>query len=178
MGIRIVAPDMVWCPLQESRQVARALERALERWRYTPYESGQRFRGLGADCIGAVFGVVDEVDGRPRAAYPGLPHDAAMHSRSTAVAAMRELVRRYSPCVKVAPGPSGQTLVEPGDIVVTGMPGGGPGHVEMVGCRRNELWHALPEPGFHQGGWGLFAEQVLWAVYRIQDKRRWVNEVR
>lgn len=172
MSIRIVAPEMTWTPASFD---ARALERALERWRGTPYESGQRMRGLGADCIGSVFGVVDDVDGRPRAEYPGLPVDAAMHSRATAVAAMRELVRRYAPCAKVVP--TGRvTRVEPGDIVVTGMPGGGPGHVEMVGCRRNELWHAIPGSGFHQGGWGLFAEQVLWVVYRIEDKVRWVHE--
>ena len=72
-------------------------------------------------------------------------------------------------------GADGMTTVEPGDIVVTGAVGGGPGHVAIVGARRNTLWHAVSGPGFHQTGWALLSGQVLWAVYRIEDKHRWTN---
>jgi len=181
MAIRIWSPNMVWEPSPEAPSVVSALERTLEAWRGTPYESGQRFRGRAADCIGALFGVIDDMDGRPRACYPGMPHDAAMHDRAGAIAAVRELVRRYSPCQKVEPAiwdEDGQSTsptyyVEPGDIIVTGMPGGGPGHVEIVGAHRNELWHALPVSGFHQGGWSFLEQQYLYAIYRITDKHRW-----
>lgn len=166
-GIRIVRPRLTWTP-HPNPKIAANLERVLREWEDTPYESGQRLKGLAADCIGGVFGVVDELDGRPRAQHAGMPNDTAMHNRATAIAAMRELVRRYQPAIKV----EGRE-VQPGDIVVTGMIGGGPGHVEMVGPRKNELWHCVPSSGFHQGGWGLFAEQVLWAVYRITDQERW-----
>lgn len=176
MSLRVYAPSMVWDPIRaaDGPAIMLSLERALEEWRGTPYESGQRFKQRGADCIGGVFGVVDEMDGRPRATFPGMPRDTAMHDRATAIGAVRELVRRYSPCVKVVEQ-DGVFLVEPGDIVVTGMPGGGPGHVEIVGARKNELWHALPSSGFHQGGWGFLAQQLLFAVYRIEDKHRWIR---
>lgn len=172
MAVRIWSPEMVWQP-HPDLAVQSAIERVLEDWRGTPYESGQRFKGRAGDCIGSLFGAVDELDGRARAEFPGLPHDAAMHDRRSAIAAVRELVRRYSPCEKVEPDAHGVHFVEPGDIVVTGHPGGGPGHVEMVGARRNELWHAMPVSGFHQGGWSFLEQQFLYAVYRIKDKYRW-----
>lgn len=173
MGTRIYAPTMVWTLGNLSCRSRTALGAALEAWRDTPYESGQRFIQRGGDCIGSLFGVIDDIDGRARAAFPGMPHDAAIHSRSTAIIAVRELVRRYSPCEKVESDEDHIFHVEPGDIVVTGSPGGGPGHVEMVGTRPNELWHALPASGFHQGGWSFLEQQILYAIYRIQDKHRW-----
>lgn len=176
MTVRIWGPNMVWEP-SPLTSVTLALEHTLDAWDKTPYESGQRFIQRGADCIGALFGVVDDMDGRDRAEFPGMPHDAAMHDRAGAIAAVRELVRRYSPCVKVEPetDKDGHPIyyVEPGDICVTGHPGGGPGHVEMVGAHRNELWHALPVSGFHQGGWAFLEQQFLYAIYRIKDKHRW-----
>ena len=167
---RVYNPQMVWMP--GDVRVAVALGSALNAWMGTPYESGQRFIQRGADCIGGVFGVIDMADGRDRAAFPGMPQDAAMHSRSTAIVAVRELVSRYAPSRKVL-AKDGIFYVEPGDIVVTGSPGGGPGHVEIVGANPNELWHALPSAGFHQGGWSFLEQQVLYAIYRIQDKYRW-----
>lgn len=174
MTTRIYAPEMVWEQMGcYGEHAIIALDDTLRAWEHTPYESGQRFIQRGADCIGAIFGVIDDMDGRSRAQKPGMPHDASMHSRSTAIIAVRELVRRYSPCEKVLPDSENVFHVEPGDIVVTGMPGGGPGHVEIVGSRRNELWHALPSSGFHQGGWSFLEQQLLFAVFRIQDKHRW-----
>ncbi len=171
MSTRIYAPTMEWHA--GIPQVVLPLGRALYAWEGTPYESGQRFIQRGADCIGAVFGVIDDIDGRERAEFPGMPQDASMHSRSTAIIAVRELVRRYSPCEKVESDEDHIFHVEPGDIVVTGSPGGGPGHVEIVGSHKNELWHALPASGFHQGGWSFLEQQILYAIYRIQDKHRW-----
>ncbi len=169
MVVSIYNPQIVWEPGDE--RVAAALDAELRAWDRTPYESGQRFKGRGADCIGGVFGVIDALDGRERAQFPGMPHDASLHDRAGAVRAMRELVRRYQPCHRLAT--RNGMCVQPGDIVGVGPPGGGPGHVLIVGARRNELWQALPLSGFHQSGWSLFAEQVLWAVYRIEDRERW-----
>ena len=122
-----------------------------------------------------MFGVIDEIDGRARMEPAGFPHDASLHDRAGAVRTVREIVRRYSPCHKLVMV-DGTIMVEPGDIVVTGSPGGGPGHVEIVGANKNELWHALPVAGFHQGGWGFLEQQVLYAVYRIDDKHRWGHQ--
>lgn len=177
MSIRIYRPRLVWNPIGayggNGAEALLALDDTLRAWDRTPYQSGQRFKGRACDCIGGVFGVIDEIDGRPRATYPGMPADAAMHDRPGAIAAVRELVTRYMPNHKLEADEQGFFQVEPGDIVVTGTPGGGPGHVEIVGARKNELWHAQPTPGFHQGGWSFLEQQVLYAIYRIDDKWRW-----
>jgi len=173
MTVRVYRPRLVWTLGDLTLNARKALGEALREWEGTPYESGQRFIQRGCDCIGGIFGVVDMIDGRERAAFPGMPYDASMHDRAGAIAAVRELVRRYSPCHKVEANDERMFEVEPGDIVTTGEPGGGPGHVEIVGTRPNELWHALPGAGFHQGGWSLLDSQVLYAIYRIDDKERW-----
>lgn len=173
MTTRIYKPQFVWTPGTISAEAADALDKALYAWSGTRYESGQSFIQRAADCTGAVFGIIDQIDGRARMEPAGFPHDGALHDRAGAIRTVREIVRRYSPCHKVEPAEDRMFYVEPGDIVVTGMPGGGPGHVEIVGARKNELWHAQPTPGFHQGGWGFLEQQVLYAIYRIEDKDRW-----
>jgi hypothetical protein len=172
MSVRVYAPNFEWFR-GTNPEAAGALDKALRAWEGTPYESGQRFMQRGCDCIGGVFGVVDMVDGRDRAAFPNMPQDSSMHDRVGAIKAVRELIRRYAPLHKVEPREDGVFVVEPGDLVVTGTPGGGPGHVEIVGARKNELWHALPRVGFHKGGWSLLDMQVLYAIYRLEDKERW-----
>jgi len=165
---RILQPSLAW-----TRHPDPAIA---EEWEGTPYESGQRVKKVAADCIGSVFGVIDDLDGQNRASLPGLPADAAMHSRDTAVAAVRELIRRYEPNRKLRLGRNGDVRVRPGDIVVTGYKGGGPGHVEIVGARRNELWHSLEDgAGFAQRGWGFLESQVLYGVWRAEDQWRWVR---
>jgi hypothetical protein len=51
---------------------------------------------------------------------PGFPHDGALHNRAGAIVAVREIVRRYSPCHKVEADESGYFQVEPGDIHASG----------------------------------------------------------
>lgn len=174
MTTRIYMPRLVWN--EGNIDVAVALGSELNSWNGTPYESGQSFMQRGADCTGAIFGVIDALDGRARMEPPGFPHDASLHDRAGAIRTVREIVRRYSPCVKVEADEKGYFQVEPGDIVVTGMPGGGPGHIEIVGANPNELWHAQPSPGFHQGGWSFLEQQLLYAIYRIEDKHRWRHQ--
>ena len=175
MSTRIYRPRLVWNRGEIGAYALDALDRALAAWDGTPYESGQSFIQRAADCTGAVFGVIDQIDGRHRMQPAGFPHDGSLHDRAGAIRSVREIVRRYSPCHKVEADENGFFQVEPGDIVVTGMPGGGPGHVEIVGARKNELWHAQPAPGFHQGGWSFLEQQLLFAIYRIDDKERWTR---
>lgn len=172
MSVRVWAPNMIW-QHHPDLAVERALEDVLNAWRDTPYESGQRLRGLGADCVGSVFGVIDDLDGRRRAALPGFPSDVAMHSRETAVKAIRVLLRRYTPNHEIRMDDDGSFRVRPGHIIVTGYRGGGPGHVAIVGARPNELWHSLRSSGFQQRGWGFFDEQVLYGIYQADDDHRW-----
>lgn len=172
MSTRVHSPHLVWGPGSVENCNLQALDAALRAWEGTPYESGQSYIQRAADCTGSVFGIIDSLDGRKRMEPAGFPHDGSLHDRAGAIRSVREIVRRYSPCYKVE-AVEGLFHVEPGDIVVTGLPGGGPGHVEIVGARKNELWHAQPSPGFHQGGWSFLEQQLLYAVYRIEDKNRW-----
>lgn len=175
MTVRIISPKLRWQSKGMAQGTLDVIDRVLRSWGGTPYESGQAFIQRGADCTGSLFAIVDTLDGRKRIQPPGFPHDGAMHDRAGAVAAMREVMRRYDPVIRLTGvGDDGFLEVEPGDIIVTGDAGGGPGHIEMVGARRNELWHATDGPGFHQSGWGFFEGQTLFAVYRILDKHRWM----
>lgn len=147
------------------------MERVLARWDGTGYMSGQQQPGKHADCIGFVFGVVDELYGRPSPPRPSLPPDTAMHSREQALATIRTLRRLYAPNSPVLDG-----TLEPGDIVVTGHAQGGPGHVMIVGPYRNTLWHCVNEIGVCQTGLGL-AEgfETIFGVYRFDDRERWLR---
>lgn len=178
----VYKPNLIWEPLADpegrfdGRQVMARMERILAEWEPARYESGASVRGIACDCIGGVFGVVDDLDGQHRACAAPLPPDASMHNRAGAIAAMHDLVNRFQPNRHVLQAPDGYFHVQPGDIVVTGYPSGGPGHVEMVGPRRNTLWHALPQAGFHQTGFGfLDGHQLLWRVYRLSDRWRWAQ---
>jgi hypothetical protein len=175
VSVRTYKPRLTWSEGGLSPEVLINLDRVLRSWARTPYSSGQRLKGRGADCIGSVFGVIDELDGRLRAQDPGLPQDTAMHHRDTAVVAMKEILRRYAPLRKLGAMGRAPLVVEPGDLLVTGLSNGGPGHLEMVGARKNELWHATAGPGFHQGGWSLLSEQVLYGVWRPEEKDRWIS---
>ncbi len=179
---RVYIPNLRWEPLSDpashfdGEAVMERMERLLREWESSRYESGASVKGIACDCIGGVFGVVDDLDGQQRSCDAPLPPDASMHNRESAVSAMRDLVSRFQPNRHVPQADDGFFYVQPGDIVVTGYPGGGPGHVEMVGPRRNTLWHALPGSGWHQTGFGfLEAAQVLWRIYRLGDRWRWVR---
>lgn len=173
MSTQVFNPRLSWNA--GDPDIAVALQAEIDKWLETPYESGQSFPKRGADCTGSVFGIVDALDGRARMAPAGFPHDASMHDRVGAIKAMREILVRYQPHHKIELDENRLFQVEPGDILITGMPGGGPGHCEIVGPRPNELWHALPSAGFHQSGWSLLDIQVLYAIYRIEDKHRWTS---
>lgn len=138
-------------------------------WQGTRYGSGQRCRGVLADCVGFVFGAIDDVDGRPRAQSPSMPADTALHDAASSAEAMRALRDLYEP-VEVVTGRD----VQPFDILVVGPSGGGPGHAILVGPTRNTLWHCTPGAGVHQAGWALgTGYEVLHGAFRIGDRERW-----
>lgn len=140
-------------------------------WEGTLYGSGQRCCGVLADCVGAVFGCIDDLDGRPRAQSPTMPPDAALHDPDTSEAALRALRDLYQPVIALASGP-----VQPFDILVVGPQGGGPSHVMLVGTAPGNLWHCTPGAGFHRGGWTLGSGyEVLHGAFRIGDRERWLR---
>jgi len=147
------------------------LELALKGWQGTRYASGQRCKGELADCIGFVFGAIDDIDGRPRAQAPAMPADIALHDPETASAALLALRSLYEPIVVVTDGQA-----QPFDILVVGPAGGGPSHAMLVGPRPGTIWHCTPGAGVHQAGWCLgTGYEVLHGLYRIGDRQHWLG---
>jgi hypothetical protein len=131
---------------------------------------------VGGDCIGAIFGVIDDVDGRSRASNPRLPADASLHSPKSAYKAVAAIRRIYAPAKRLR-WEGGSILVQPGDLLIVGTTAGGPGHLMMVGVEKNTIWHAAGRGArFDQAGWALGdGFERLFAVYRLEDRERWMR---
>lgn len=150
--------------------VLEKLRSILESWQDTKYGSGQRCRGVAADCIGFVSGALDDIDGRPRAQDPRVPVDSCLHDPERSRAAVRDLLDVYKPWVSVSRD------LQPFDVVVAGPAGGGPGHVLLVGPQRNTLWHCSQGQGVHMSGWALGeGYESSHAAYRLGDRERWLR---
>lgn len=160
----------VWTPLDFDGGAdvqARMLD-ILESWEGTRYLSGQDCRGVGADCIGFGFRVIDELYRRPTPDRPKLPADTSMHNRVAAARTMRLLRKLYMPNKRVL-----TRELQPLDLIVTGPSTGGPGHLMLVGPRKNTIWQAIQGPGVSWTGWSLPDEWRLFRVYRFEDRERW-----
>jgi len=156
---------MPWAPVQER------LKQVLGPWLGTPYMKGQRCKGSGVDCVRFVTGVLDELYGFERVSAPKLPQDVALHSRATAIGAMKALLEIY-PFHEEVTGP----MIQPGDIIVVGPLKGGPGHVMIVGPRRNTLWHSHQPIGVQITGLAFNEqEQEVFKIYRLQDRHSWAS---
>jgi cell wall-associated NlpC family hydrolase len=168
----------VWQPMSVERadEIQARMLRVLEGWAGTKYLSGQRCKGVGVDCIGFVFGLIDELDGKGRASFASIPSDAALHSKVTAYKAVVALRRTYSPAIRLRKAQGSPMALEPGDLLVVGTQLGGPGHLMIVGPRKNTIWHAMPGSQVAQCGWctGDGYERVF-AVYRLLDRDAWLT---
>jgi len=169
--------DLIWSPLPEN--LARLEERilsSLKSWEGTKYRSGQRLRGVDADCIGFSCGQIDIMDGRQRAVSPMLPSDAALHDPAGARDAVATIRRLYDPAELVLPNEDGQILVQPMDILIAESGAGGPGHMMLVGPEKNTLWHCTQMTGVTKTGWSLFTGyERVFAVYRLLDREDWIS---
>lgn len=136
------------------------LDTILEAWSGTPYRLGSQRKGLGVDCVRFVSAVMDELHfGEIRGDHSYLPPDRALHDPQSAWLAMRKVIRRYGDVdfLPYLPDEEGPLRVSPGDALITGPAGGGPGHCMIVG-NRPYLWHSLLNYGvcftgaaFHDG---------------------------
>lgn len=145
-----------------------ALAAALLPWEGTPYLVGQQTRGAGVDCVRFVCGVLDELYGK-KTPIETLPQDAALHVPGRATVAMGRIWKLYQPNIEVLDG-----TIEPGDILITGRLGAGPGHAMIAGPRRWILWESTND-GVHYTGLGGIAASghVLSHVFRPLNKRKW-----
>lgn len=135
-------------------------------WSGTAYCSGQLCRGVAADCVRFVVGVMDEMHGYE--ALPPiktLPPDTALHDPRMAVRAVRAIAGRYPN--DIVRGDE----VEPGDVMVVAV-GHGPGHVVIVGPQRNTIWHCDRGVGVSWTGFEQFRR--IMRVWRSRDRKSWL----
>lgn len=164
--------NMVWSPLPVELASVPILKK-LEAWDGTKYRSGQKCRGVDADCIGFGCGAIDDIDGRPRAQSSKLPADSALHNPKAAVEAIKAIREIYSPAERVHPF-DGQLFAQPMDILVVATGAGGPGHMMLVGPEVNTLWHCIQGAGVTKSGWSLFSGfEKVFALYRLGDRDGW-----
>lgn len=172
-----VAVKLTWSPLvreglsaDEVKRLCYRLNSVLQAWKGTPYREGDMCRGAGVDCLRFGLAIMDEMYGTPTRAIPRVAQDASLHDEAQVRAAVREMVRVYGPLVEVAEG----APVMPGDLVVTGPEGGGPGHLMVVGPDPNELWHSTRGIGVVMTG-VYVPGLVLMHVFRVQPIREWLR---
>ena len=87
------------------------LESILKEWEGTPRMMGQKAKGAGADCVGFIVGVMQELVGA-KMANPPLAD--AFQVRSTTEQAFRDYLKAYPADIV-----EGDTI-EPGDVVLAG----------------------------------------------------------
>lgn len=161
-----------WCQPPALVPAAARLDQILTKWRGTPYVDQQPVPGPqgGVGCFGFVCAVLDALYGREGAEIPGLPGDTGLNNPERAKAAMRWFLERYN-VERVGDG-----SIEPGDIVVVTLgKTGAPGHVMLVGPRKNALWHTLRRLGVHYGGLSLPAPSTYHSTYRCKDRELWLT---
>lgn len=152
---------------EENEHIRTRIRDVLESWRGTRYCPGQQQKQVAVDCVRFATGVVDELYGGERAPIETLPPDAALHSRKSAIAAMRRIRRLYEPLARVV-----DARLQPMDLVVTGPRSGGPGHLLVVGWRPRTLWEAGSR-AVQQVGWTL--EGPVFRVYRLGFRFLWAG---
>lgn len=173
----MASPKIVeWHPLPEIlAPQARVLAAELGLWDRTPYRGGWQAMGIGVDCVRFVAAILDAMR-RRKTDIKTLPDDTALHSRETAIEGMLRLRRALEPNAMIPPE-AGVLHVEPGDILVTGPTGGGPGHAMIVGCRQNVLWEASNLSVRRVGLSGLRRKDtVCYYAFRPTDKAAWRTE--
>lgn len=149
-----------------AQRAERRLARILSSWEGTPYAAGQGHRKVGCDCVRATVLILAEWMRWEAPKLDTLPPDAALHDRKGAIRALHRIRRALPPHKRLR----GARRAQPGDVLITGHPGGGPGHAIIVGTDRNTLWQATKGAGFVRCGWALPADySKLYAVLRFDD---------
>jgi hypothetical protein len=168
-----------WAPLRlgtgdtqddhiDSQRSQNRLARILASWEGTPYAEGQGYRSVGCDCVRATVLILAEWMRWTPPAIETLPPDAALHNKLGAIRALRGIRKSLPPHFRIRR----PRVVEPGDVLITGAPQGGPGHAIIVGTTENTLWQATRHSGFQRCGWCLPTDYAkLYAVLRFDARR-------
>lgn len=174
---------LIWAPLDmrnaaSEKRVCERLASVLASWEDTPYSSTQAVRGVGVYCTAFVCGVLDDLYRVERPTpLNTIPHDVSMHCGASSRAGLRWFLRHYPTADRIYSATTAedgeQVEVQPGDILITGPVGGGPGHAILIGPRRNVMWQASGAH-VHYTGFCVPTGYMLYAVYRFSDKERWI----
>ena len=150
---------------EEAVAVQERLHQIFLAWEGTPFQDNMQIRGRGVDCVRFMAAVLNEAYREQRCTINQLPRDVGWHDRSRAIQAMRAIHRIYPESAIIRDG-----SLEPGDVLVTRPPGGGPAHVVMVGGRPGHFWEASSGGVVRCGQPAKIAR-----TYRATDKNLWFN---
>lgn len=165
MKLEITNLNIEGLTAEENQSVAERLEQILMSWEGTRYLPGSQVKQCGVDCVRFVSGVLDELYGE-QTPLPRLPQDASFHAKDTCYSALKDFLSRYS-CSPVEDG-----KLQPGDVLIAGPNGGGPGHALIVG--KDCIWHCDSRSVVKTGlGFNLGGAYFLKRIYRGCDRERW-----
>jgi len=151
-------------------QATEKLRQVIQLWENTPYMPGQQVVGVGVDCVRFVCQVFKALHNLPEIPLEKVPADASMHSREGAIRTMRKIMKAYAPIVQVTDG-----SIEPGDVIIVGYAGGGPGHAMLVGTTKNAIYHA-DSTGVIRTGLGVVGgQQTVFGVFRKTNRIEWIH---
>ena len=156
-----------WIPLTEGN--VEHVRLCLEPWVGTPYGAGQGVAGVATDCVRSLAGVGAALEGTPSRDITHLPPDTALHKPDEARAAMREIMSNFPLWERIRSPKDFQ----PGDMVVVGKKGCGPGHGIFVSHRERMFIEATPR-GFHYTGIGSIRKSWrIFSLYRYTLRGDW-----
>jgi cell wall-associated NlpC family hydrolase len=148
------------------------LQQVLDSWRGTKYANGQGLKGVRADCVGFVGGVLDELHGYDVENLPPLERhapDLAWHDPVEAARISVRISRRWPHCV-LHPN---LWFPQPGDVPLLAVNAERiGGHVAIMGARPNEVWHCADGSGVCFTGIGAVRQSIL-RVWRPLEKESW-----
>lgn len=150
----------------EDPRVEERLHRAFGEWIDTPYREGQATPKVGANCIGFGFGLLSRLHGRPFQ-HERIPADTSMHNKVGAMRTLHRMRRTFPEHYRVR-GP----YLKPGDVMIAGPTGGGPGHWRFIGDERNTIWEA-GSGGVQRYGWCIPDTMKVFRVYRFTQEQQW-----
>jgi len=115
---------------------------------------------------------MNELSGREEVVRAEWPQDASMHDARGSFRAMKKIAEGFTPYERV----ESSGVIEPGDIIVVGPHGGGPGHGMIVGGRENTIWHSTGIGVQFAGiSYLWLTDQRIFRVYRYLRKDLWLQ---
>ena len=165
--------------LDTEARVSKRIAEVLGSWEDTPYHHSMARKGKGVYCTAFVSQVLDELFRKTEPTpLNKIPHDVSMHCGHSARKGLKWFLRHFPTADRIWSATCDDDNhcdlgVQPGDILITGPIGGGPGHAIFIGPRKNVMWQASGNY-VHYTGLALPVGSILYAVYRFSDKESWL----